>query len=224
MSVAGAFFERQLFQSRTDPTHHPSEPRARRAGSGRRLLSLRQGLLRFGGGGDRETTRRTYLHRPQNCPAVTSSAGLFVALECYRQRTRPHRSRQHQVQRNRPQRSRQHRLHPTSTTSPLRLLSTLFENGTTCIAVALVDPAAARKNPARAIAIAVLGMARPSLAPDDNAASWRKSASHRLPPGGLVGDVWARIRLQYRLATRFCVGPAAHDVAITALSLAASKS
>src|SRR5579863_8400770 len=59
-----------------------------------------------------------------------------------------HASTRYQVQRNRPQRSRQHRRHPMSKTSPLRLLSTSFESGTTCIAVALVEAAAARTNPA----------------------------------------------------------------------------
>jgi hypothetical protein len=75
--------------------------------------------------------------------------------ECYRQRTRPHRSRQQKVQRNRPQRSRHHRLHPASTMSPLRLLAAHFESGTTCIAVAPVDPTETKTNPVRTIAIAV---------------------------------------------------------------------
>jgi hypothetical protein len=78
---------------------------------------------------------------------------------CYRQRTRPHLSRQHHVQRMRPQRSRQQRRHPASTISPLRLLATHFESGTTCIAVALVAPDAARTNPNRTIATAAFSMA-----------------------------------------------------------------
>jgi hypothetical protein len=59
-------------------------------------------------------------------------------------------------------------------TSPLRALNTLFESGTTCIAEALVDPAAARTNPARTIAIVTFAMKRLllvlSMRPDDNTA------------------------------------------------------
>ena len=62
------------------------------------------------------------------------------------------------MQRGRPHRSRQHCRHPTSTKSPLRLLTALFESGTTGIAVTLVGATAARTNPARAIAVSALAV------------------------------------------------------------------
>ena len=146
----------------------------------------------------------------------------------HRQRTRPQLSRQHQRQCRRPHRSRQHRRHPTSTTSPLRALSTLFDGGTTCIAGALVAPATARTNPARTIAIVVFAMMRLSLCAslclDDNTAQDRvQSASGSRRPRVLLllatpRDRAARQRRGDRLEGRGRDGDANHGAGALAPS------
>ena len=73
------------------------------------------------------------------------------------QRTRPQRSRQHQLQRRFPQRSRQQFRHLTRSRSPLAPLITLFDRGTMDMADPVVE-AVASSSPANPIASAIFDM------------------------------------------------------------------
>ena len=81
----------------------------------------------------------------------------------YPQRTRPQRSRQHQLQRRRPQRSRQQFRHLTKSRSPLGPLIALFDSGTMVMADDPVVEAVASSSPANPIASATFDMRRTSL-------------------------------------------------------------
>ena len=81
----------------------------------------------------------------------------------YPQRTRPQRSRQHQLQRRRPQRSRQQFRHLTKSRSPLGPLIALFASGTMVMADDPVVEAVASSSPANPIASATFDMRRTSL-------------------------------------------------------------
>ncbi len=73
------------------------------------------------------------------------------------QRTRPQRSRQHQLQRRFPQRSRQQFRHLTSSRLLLGPLSALFDGGTIDMADPVVE-AVASSSPANPIASAIFDM------------------------------------------------------------------
>jgi hypothetical protein len=79
------------------------------------------------------------------------------ARGAYPQRTRPQRSRQHQLQRRFPQRSRQQFRHLTRSRSPLAPLITLFDRGTMDMADPVVE-AVASSSPANPIASAIFDM------------------------------------------------------------------
>ena len=85
--------------------------------------------------------------------------GFVMQHSCpYPQRTRPERSRQHQLQRRRPQRSRQQFRHLTKSRSPLGPLIALFASGTMVMADEPVVEAVASSSPANPIASATFDM------------------------------------------------------------------
>ena len=79
------------------------------------------------------------------------------------QRTRPQRSRQHQLQRRRPQRSRQQFRHLTRSRSLLGPLIALFDSGTMGMADPVVEVVAS-SSPAKPIASAIFDMRKPPWA------------------------------------------------------------
>ena len=79
----------------------------------------------------------------------------------YPQRTRPQRSRQHQLQRRFPQRSRQQFRHLTRSRSLLGPLIALFDSGTMVMADDPVVEAVASSSPANPIASATFDMRNP---------------------------------------------------------------
>ena len=100
-------------------------------------------------------------------PDETMQCRLVLAAPfergAHRQRMRPQRSRQHQLQRRFPQRSRQQFRHLTKSRSPLGPLITLFDSGTMGMADPVVDEAVASSNPANPTARTIFNMRKPPL-------------------------------------------------------------
>ncbi len=120
-----------------------------------------EALVRDLGGGAYSEARQ----RERDVSLPDGPVLAFTPLErgAHPQRTRPQRSRQHQLQRRFPQRSRQQFRHLTKSRSLLGPLIALFDSGTMGMADPVVE-AMASSSPANPIASAIFDMRKPPWA------------------------------------------------------------